>query len=77
MNVFRRAMWRRALRKVAGDCGAEFMEYALLGALVAIGVTIGAIFFKDKLVGLFQGMGDEVEAVTDSQKVGDEGYSGD
>lgn len=43
--------------------GATFIEYAMLAGLVAVVVAVAALFFGDKLKGLFKSTGDKTAQV--------------
>jgi Flp pilus assembly pilin Flp len=44
----------KRLRRCWGESGAQFLEYALLAALVAIATTGALIYLKDALIALWQ-----------------------
>ena len=67
-----RALIRRLYRE---EDGASAIEYALIASLIAI-ILIAALTgtFRDKLVGLFEAMGDKFEeAAEDLSESGGEG----
>jgi len=49
------AWWRRALRAVAGESGATFIEYAMLAGLIAIVVAIAVAALGKHLKGIISG----------------------
>lgn len=48
--------------------GATFIEYAMLAGLVAVVVAVAALFFGDKLKGLFKSTGDKTAQVQSTIK---------
>lgn len=44
--------------------GSQFLEYAMLAALVGIAVAIGAMRYGHKLLALFDALGDKAAEVT-------------
>ncbi len=62
-----RSYIRNGVRKIAGDSGATFVEYALLTALVAIALTTMVVTFSGKLEGLWTNIGSVLDtAATNS-----------
>jgi pilus assembly protein Flp/PilA len=59
---------RRALRAVAGESGATFVEYAMLAGLVAIVVAVAVALFGSKLKSLFTSISKQVEDVDGTVK---------
>lgn len=56
---------KRWNKRILGESGATFVEYALLIGLVAIGVAVAIAVFGDQLFGLFGSVGDRTEQVAD------------
>lgn len=48
-------------RRVKSDSGAQFMEYALLVGLIAVGVAVAVGIFSGALSDLFQGIADWIK----------------
>ena len=55
--------WRRGLRRLLGESGASFLEYAMLCALIGIAVSIAVAAFGKHLKELFQTLSGKVEDV--------------
>ena len=67
MNV-NNALWRRALRAVAGESGATFIEYAMLAVLIAIVVAIAVAALGNHLKGIFSDTKEQASKVETSVK---------
>jgi len=55
--------WRKILRRLLGESGATFLEYAMLCALVGIVVSIAVATFGNHLKALFQTLSGKVDDV--------------
>jgi Flp pilus assembly pilin Flp len=58
-----RTRGRRLLRRLLGDSGASFLEYAMLCALIGIAVSIAVAAFGKHLKELFATLSGKVEDV--------------
>lgn len=46
--------FRIKVKHLTGDCGAQFLEYALLAALIAVGTSVALYQLKDALIQFFK-----------------------
>lgn len=53
-TLFKNFLFRIKVRHLASDRGAQFLEYALLAALIAIGTSIALYQLKDALIDFFK-----------------------
>ena len=53
-----------AQRLVVGEEGADATEYALLAALIAVALILGATFLGSRINTLFNGLGGKLSTVT-------------
>jgi len=54
---------RRLLRRCIGESGATFMEYAMLAALIAIGVAVAVSAWGGKLINLIGASGTQADNI--------------
>jgi Flp pilus assembly pilin Flp len=51
---FGKRNFRLQIKRLGGDSGAQFLEYALLAALIAIGTSVALYHLKDELIDFFK-----------------------